>query len=173
MGQGELQKGQQVVQDSVTHIHNQLGELARVRSEKQLHRAPAMPMAAPADTFHRDEPNVTTPAFWRKPDPTILYINVHEHTQIARTAFVASTTKLLFEAGTQASNASVVGDELDDRFDLQFVGDAQSAACWCLQFYQSLSLGRGRHKPTEASAPDKSVVKFYINIEKNGASIKK
>ena len=99
--------------------------------------------ATPAHFMFED---VTTPSFNRKPNPSILYCNVHDKTEASKKAFAESVCKLVFEAGLKDIDFSVLGDELDFRFELQFTGDLRTGPCKALQIYQSLQLGRGKRK---------------------------
>ena len=91
---------------------------------------------------------------------------------MARDAIYKSIVKLAAEVNLDEQDYQLTGDELDDRYELKFLGP--SAAAKCLQFFQSLSLGRGKRKPTEVEDPGSmSTHTFYVNPDKNGAQIKK
>ena len=172
IGQAELQRGQEDLKNSLEAIGKQISDLARVRSEEQLHGTERF-SAAPVEVVYRGEQDVTTPTFWRKPDPTILYINVLDRTQITRKAFSESISKLVFEAGLPDDAAKIIGDELDARFEMQFTGDARTATVACLQFEKSLHLGGGNHKTTAALAPNGQPIQYFINVDKNLAQVRK
>ena len=77
------------------------------------------------------------------------------------------------EANLDESMCKMCGDELDDRFDITFLGGHETAASRCAQFYDSLFLGRGKWK--KQSCPNALGVEttFFCNPDKNGAQIRK
>ena len=72
-----------------------------------------------------------------------------------------------------ADDFKVIGDELDDRFDIQFLGD--NAERSARTFYDSLSLGRGNWKEQSVAGPDpgRGKVQFFISPDKNPAQVRK
>ena len=116
-------------------------------------------------------PDVTTAGFFRKPDPTRLFCNIHDLVQIPRVSFLAAVVALAAEVGITDEHFDVVGEPLDNRFEIQFTGP--SAAARALQFYQSLQLGRGQWKKQEVTDDLDERHQFYVQPDKNGAQIRR
>ena len=123
------------------------------------------------------EADVTTPTFFRKLDPTILYVNVHGQVQVAREKFFSAIVALAAEANIQENKFVIVGDAMDNKFELKFMGDfctcKRTAAARALQFFESLKLGRGKWKPQQVKGINDVVHQFYVQPDKNGAQIKR
>ncbi len=114
-------------------------------------------------------PDVTTSNFYRKPDPTKLFLNTRDRVCVSRDNFVAAIVTLAGEAGISEEHFDLQGDALDNRFEMLFKG--QSAAPRALQFYQSLQLGRGKWKVQEVT--DDLEIQFFVQPDKNGAQIRR
>ena len=123
------------------------------------------------------EADVTTPTFFRKLDPTILYVNVHDQVQVAREKFFPAIVALAAEANIQENKFVIVGDAMDNKFKLMFMGDfctcKRTAAARALQFFESLKLGRGKWKPQQVKGINDVFHQFYVQPDKNGAQIKR
>ena len=117
--------------------------------------------------------DVTTPAFFRKPDPTILYANTHGRVQVSRDVFTKAFLELASEANVEQQAFEITGDALDNRFDIQFTGSPTAAAAAALQLYQSLQLGRGKWKPQNVKDAAGISHQFYIQPDKNGAQVRR
>jgi len=115
--------------------------------------------------------DVTASPFWRKPDPTILFVNTHGRAKVNMRTIYKNVVQLAAEANIGEGDYIFNGDHLDNLFDLKFTG--ASAAQHCLQFYQSLQLGRGRWKTQECLDPNGTTHKFYIAPDKNPAQVRK
>ena len=166
LGQKKLEEGQQKVLDELANMQRSINSLSHSKSVPNLEPSPHTSQGSPPPN------DVTTPSFWRKPDPTILYCNVHAGVQVSRESFYKSVVKLATEINLDEQDYQLTGDELDDRFELKFL--EPSAAAKCLQFHQSLNLGRGKRKTTEVPDPaGGSSHTFYVNPDKNGAQVKK
>ena len=118
-----------------------------------------------------EAPNVTNQGFWRRPDPKILYCNTMAGIKVSLSGFYKSVVKLCKDVNVGEEDYDVTGDQLDDRFEIRFT--SASANAQALQLFQSIFLGRGKFKPLEVNAPDDSTVKFFINPDKNAATVKK
>ena len=120
-------------------------------------------------------PNVTASPFWRAPDPTLLKCNTHGNVQVSIKEFYPIIVKLAEEANIGEDRYEVSGDELDNRFEIRFIGATAQAAT--VQFFQSINRGRGKYKAMDSSyfisAPAGGAVQFYINPDKNAATIRK
>ena len=127
--------------------------------------------ASVAPPFVADD--VTTPTFNRKPDPTKLFCNVHDKTQVSKTKFREAVVPLVLDAGLKEGDVSIVGDILDFRFELLFSGDTRTASVKALQFYQSLQLGRGKWKVQEVPDDTGHKHQFYVAPDKNPAQMRK
>ena len=90
--------------------------------------------------------DVTTPAFNRKPNPTKLFCNLHDRAKVSQKQFRPAISELANEANISDNDFEVIGDALDNRFELQFLGDGRIPSVLALQFYESLQLGRGNGK---------------------------
>ena len=162
-----LETGQKTLLEEVAKINTALAKMAHSPS------APALPTAYSA-SLPSSVSDVTTSPFWRTPDPTILFINVHDRAKLNLRTIYASIVVLATDANIAESEYtfdSVSGTPLDNLFDLKFTGPSASARC--LQFYQSLQLGRGRWKEQAAADPQNKIHKFYIAPDKNPAQVRR
>ncbi len=116
-------------------------------------------------------PDVTTSNFYRKPDPTKLFLNTRDRVCVSRDNFFAAIVTLAGEAGISEEHFDLQGDALDNRFEMLFKG--QSAAPRALQFYQSLQLGRGKWKVQEVTDDLDDKIQFFVQPDKNGAQIRR
>ncbi len=116
-------------------------------------------------------PDVTTSAFYRKPDPTKLFINTRDRVLVARDKVFDAIVALAGDVGIAEDHFDFVGDALDNRFELLFKG--QSAAPRALQFFQSLQLGRGKWKRQEVIDDLDEIVQFFVQPDKNGAQTRR
>jgi hypothetical protein len=115
-----------------------------------------------------------TTVFFRVPDPTVLFCNTEHNVKVARPNFHASILQLALEVGLDSESFDLVGDPLDDKFEINFKGsnhdDIKSKT---LQFYSSLMLRKGVWKK-QAVLDDKSKeIRFFVNPDKNGAQIRR
>ena len=117
------------------------------------------------------ENDVTTPAFTRKTNPTKLFSNMHGKEKVSKANFTKSIVTLALEANLSEADICVSGNSLDDRFDIQFAGDSRMAAVKCLQFYESLQLGRGKFKPQFAANDTGTDIQFYVAPDKNPCQV--
>ena len=117
--------------------------------------------------------DVTTPLFFRKPDPTVLFCNIKDKTQVARSKFHDSVVVLAGEANIGEEEFDVVGDALDDRFELRFKGGHSTAASKALQFFQSLQLGKGKWKEQVVRDAQNMPQQFFVQPEERGAGQKR
>ncbi len=116
-------------------------------------------------------PDVTTSSFYRKPDPTKLFINTKDRVLVARDKVYAAVVTLAGEASIAEDHFDFEGDVLDNRFEMLFKGS--SAAPRALQFFQSLQLGRGKWKKQEVMDDLDEVVQFFVQPDKNGAQTRR
>ncbi len=116
-------------------------------------------------------PDVTTSTFYRKPDPTKLFLNTRDQVSVSRDKIFAAVVVLAGEAGVSEEHFDLQGDALDNRFELLFKGT--SAPARALQFYQSLQLGRGKWKVQQVLDDLDEVVQFFVQPDKNGAQIRR
>ena len=77
------------------------------------------------------------------------------------------------EANLSEADIGISGDALDDRFEIQFAGEARSAANKCLQFCQSLQLRRGEWKPQFATNDTGKDIQYYIAPDKNPCQMRR
>ena len=117
--------------------------------------------------------DVTTPLFHRPPNASKLFCNIHDKVQVSKAKFRESVVVLVLEAGLKEQDFVMVGDPLDFRFELQFVGDNGISAIKAQQFHQSLQLGRGKWKPQFVDDSLGVAHKYYINPDKNPAQMRK
>jgi len=117
--------------------------------------------------------DVTTPNFNRKLNPTKLFCNLHDRAKVAKAKFEQAISVLANEANLSASDYKVLGDPLDNRFELQFAGDLRTASVCALQFYDSLHLGRGQYKEQTVLDDKNKAVKFYVNPDKNPCQMRR
>jgi len=167
-GQASLESGQAAMLASLQKLEKRLETMSHSKSEPSLPEAAQS--ATPADGGSAHHVPVAS-GFWRVPNPVLMFSNIQDGVKVQQTAFVAVLLPLLADANVQDSEVSVVSDELDNRFDLTFIGP--SAAAKCLQFQHSLYLGRGKHKEVFVDAPDGSSNKAYFNPDKSQATVRK
>ncbi len=117
-------------------------------------------------------PGVTDDGFFRTPDPTILFCNIFEGAKVTRTKFQMAISILAAEANIHATDFKLVGDELDDRFEIRFEGAHATAKACCLQFFQSLQLGRGKWKVQQVKNELGVSCQFFVGPDKNPARIR-
>jgi hypothetical protein len=111
--------------------------------------------------------------FFRAPDPTILFANTMGGTKVSRDKFHQAFLALAVEANLDDSHFDLVGDLLDDRFEIKFAGDKQRATAACHQFFSSLRLGKGRWKTQEVVSDTNTQVKFFVSPDKNTAQTRR
>ena len=92
---------------------------------------------------------------------------------MAKTKFEQAILDLAKEANLSESDYKVLGDPLDNRFELQFVGDLRIASVCALQFYDSLHLGRGQFKEQVVRDDQNKEIKFYVNPDKNPCQMRR
>ena len=117
--------------------------------------------------------DVTTPNFNRKLNPTKLFCNLHDRAKVAKAKFEQAISISANEANLSESDYKVVGDPLDNRFELQFAGDIRIASVCALQFYDSLHLGRGLYKDQFVVDDQNKQIKFYVNPDKNPCQMRR
>ena len=129
-----------------------------------------MSQTPPSNTM----PNVTNMSgFNRALDPTLLFCNVEAQTKVARGKFHESILKLAIDAGLEEDQFDLLGDLLDNRFEIKWNGDRQTASSRCLQFFQSLQLGRGKWKSQRVPDVQGNEVQFFVGPDKNGAQVRR
>ena len=134
--------------------------------------SPPLAMAPPtmANSWADD---VTTPTFNRKANPTKLFCNIHDRAQVSKAKFSEAILVLFLEANLKEGDVKILGDELDNRFELQFLGDLRSASVMALQFYQSLQLGRGKWKTQSVLDDSNKANQFYVAPDKNPCQMRR
>ena len=162
-GQNKLETGQAQLLVEVAKINKALAKMAHSPSAPDLTTAQVLSQPRAAD--------VTTPTFWRKLDPTVLFINTHDRVKVNMRTIYKSVVQLATEANIGEADYIFNGDALDNLFDLKFTGAL--AAQHCQQFFHSLQLGRGRWKTQECQDPTGTTHKFYIATDKNPAMVRK
>ena len=144
------------------------------RSSNQPLAAPSFASLVASPAFQQPAGNdVTTPAFTRKTNPTKLFSNMHGKEKVSKTGLTKAIVTLVLEAHLSEADIAISGDALDDRFEIQFSGDSRIAAVKCLQFYESLQLGRGKWKPQFAINDTGTDIQFYIAPDKNPCQMRK
>ena len=120
------------------------------------------------------ESPATAPAlsgFNRALDPTVLYSNTKGNIKISRALFYKDIVRLAGEANIPESVIELVGDPLDNRFDIRFKGLSPKATC--TQFYQSMQLGRGRWKPQQIPNEQGQPVQHYVQPDRNASMVRR
>jgi len=177
----KLEAGQAELVADVRFIKNALSKLTRTSSTPDLGstvsgnrtRAAVSNLEISQASGDLDVTNITTGGFFRKPDPTMLFVNTHGQQQVSRASFEKAIGSLLVEAGLTDDGCTIIGDALDNRFELKWDGDVRTGAARALQFFQSLSLGRGKWKKQVVVNDQKQEIQFYVGPDKNGAQIRK
>ncbi len=169
----KVEAGLQAVHDAQA----QAATAAAAFKDEVLERLRALSLAPPSVSQPPppayEGPCVTDSSFYRVPNPTILYCNISEGTSVSRVAFHSAVLKLAAEANLDPSAFSVVGDELDSRFEIQFSGAQATAKSCCHQFFESLKLGRGKYKPQLVLDATLQPCKFFVNPDKNPARVRR
>ena len=115
----------------------------------------------------------TAGSFFRRTDPTILFITTHSAVQVQKTEMVLAFTKLAAEANIDDKQFVFFGDDLDSKYEVKFNGDWRTASVAASQFLVSLRLGPQKYKEQVCKDPSANPVGFYVNADKNGAQIRK
>ena len=85
-----------------------------------------------------------------------------------------SISALALEANVHDSEFDLIGDGLDDRFEIKFKGSSlDHSKALRQQFYSSLQLGRGKWKKQAVLDSANAEVQFYVQPDKNPAQIKR
>ena len=92
---------------------------------------------------------------------------------MARGKFHASVLQLALEANLDESSFDLVGDPLDDRFEIRFTGNRDRATSQAAQFYSSLQLGRGKWKKQVVLNDADQEIRFFVAPDKNPSQIKR
>ena len=121
----------------------------------------SFPAESPLTGFNRDV-NLST-----------LFCNTDNQIKVARSKFHESVVKLAAEAGLADDTFNVVGDPLDNRFEIFWNGDPRTARDRCSHFFQSLQLGRGKWKPQVVLDDQSQEVKFYVGPDKNPCQVRR
>jgi hypothetical protein len=110
--------------------------------------------------------------FFRMPSKTLLLCNTHDSVFVSAQSFHDAIEVLAGECNLKSDMFVISGDNLDCKFEIQFQGDLRTATSRCMQFLQSLSLGKGRWKSQRAVGPDPgSQVQYYVGPDKNPAQV--
>ena len=117
--------------------------------------------------------DVTTPNFNRKANPTKLFCNLHDRAKVIKKTIIAAISVLAFEAGLKDAVFSILGDALDNRFEMQFAGDLRIASISTLQFYESLQLGRGQWKKQVVVDDQDNEINFYVAPDENPCQMRR
>ena len=160
---GNLEQGQTRLEAGQARMEASLSSLIARMDEPR-------PAPAPSSSPQLDM-GVTTPSFYRKLDPTMLFCNTLARTDVDIKKFYEAIVKLALEANIGEEHFDLKGDPLDHLFEIQFKGD--TATVKAEQFYKSLQLGRGKWKEMLVLNPLDQPVQFYIQPDKNKAQIKK
>jgi hypothetical protein len=115
--------------------------------------------------------DVASTGFYRKLDPTTLFVNLHDRTQVPKTKFATAIERLAEEANIKSVDYKIIGDALDNRFEIKFLGGSANAKT--AQFYQSLQLGRGKWKDQFVDISDTVSHQFYVAPDKNPCQVRK
>ena len=178
---GEIQAAQLKMQETLTQLAK---SLSTSRS------APSLGTAAGSSNATAGNPNsgqssngvlninvVPSPFnngnFNRIPDPTKLFVNTKNKTNVSANKFGEAFAALASEANIDNGSYKIIGDALDSRFEVQFTNDTTTATKECAMFLASLSLGRGQYKPQQVQSNDGSTVQFFCNPDKNRAQVRR
>jgi len=173
-GQSDLRKGQQDLQEGQAKL---LASLKSLEEKFILHHSKSTPDLQQAP-FSQALPSPSNPAhtsgvtgFFRAPNPCLVFANSHGQAKINRTTFLHLLHTQLTEVNMAPTDVEVTGDELDNRFDILFLGP--SAPAKAVQYLQSHLTTRGRHKKYDVLTPDGTSVQVYFNPDKNPATVRK
>jgi len=92
---------------------------------------------------------------------------------VARSKFHAAVLQLALEANLDDTCFDLVGDPLDDRFEIRFLGNRDRASSQAAQFFSSLQLGRGRWKKQVALNDSNQEVRFFVGPDKNASQVRR
>ena len=146
-----------------------------------LHPTASHPIAAPIAAPIRDHQptgpetaaDISERNFFRAPDKSKLFANMHEGKSVPMVNFRKAFDKLAEEANLSADSYTIKGDNLDERFTIIFNGDATTAGFRSSQFMVSLRLAPGKFKEQKADDPQGVPTQIYFNPDKNGAQVRK
>ncbi len=175
---GKLEEGQAKLEVGQDKLAKQLDDLSQKVSKAMdllTHSSSTPNLGTRAASSHGPpadfSPDVTTSSFYRKPDPTKLFINTRDRVCVSRDKVYGAVVVLAGEAGITEDHFDFEGDALDNRFEMLFKGT--SAAPRALQFFQSLQLGRGKWKTQQVVDDLDEVVQFFVQPDKNGAQVRR
>ena len=168
----DLVTGQEDIKKQLDKLSHAMSALSASKSTPNLHSAAAPSAGAirseVASSQQRSDPDdITAPRFWRAPCPKTLVINVMDRIEITPKALEESLVPLLTDANCDPSAVKIVGDQLGWRFEVVFPSNAS-----CKQFHGSLKLGPRKYKPTDAATPGGQIAKYFVNPDKNGATVR-
>jgi len=117
--------------------------------------------------------NQSNAIFNRTPDPKKIYVNIHSKASVPVQNFRDAFQALATDVNIAADQYKIVGDPLDDRFEVIFTGDPHSAMVACAQFLASLILGKGKRKAQNVVDNNGQSHQFYCNPDKNPAQVRR
>ena len=156
-----------------------------VQSQRANDNVPATPMSytnvnGSPSSFPQSSNVFSLSGFFRALDPTTLFCNTSEHKKVSRSKFEESILKLAAEAGLGADTFDLVGDPLDNEFEIDWnpikINDLTVASSNCTQFYASLRTRKGKRivwKPQNVLDDQNQLVQFYVNTDKNPSMVRK
>ena len=103
----------------------------------------------------------------------VLFCNTIRNIKVSRTRFHEVIVKLAAEVGLADDSFNLVGDTLDDRFEICWLGNPSTAKSRCIQFYQSLQLGRGKWKPQVVLDDQENEIQFFVGPDKNPCQVRR
>jgi len=173
LSQDDLLEGHKKLESQNREILEKMEKISKqMQGMSHSASAPALPVALGGEEGGAGQrPDVTTGGFWRAPNPKVLYCNTMGKAKVDIKLFYAAIVKLAGEANVGEEHFELRGDTLDDRFEISFT--SSSANAHALQFFQSLHLGRGKYKPMFVNTPTGEAVQFFVNPDKNSATIRK
>ena len=166
---GKLEQSQGRMVDDIAEIKGILGKMSLQRTSSQ----PELGVSPPMYDMDNGAAEVTTSTFFRRVDPTVLFVNVHGQVEVPKKEMVTAFSKLAGEANIADDQFEFFGDELGSKFEVKFRGDFRTGAAAAGQFLLSLRLGPQKYKEQKCKDPSGTPCAFYVNPDKNGAQIRK
>ena len=112
-------------------------------------------------------------AFNRIPNPTKIFVNMKNKTNVSAKAFGEAFVALAIETHIQPDAFTIIGEALDNRFEVQFTCNTSAATRDCATFLASLSLGGAKYKPQFVKDDAGNQVQFFCNPDKNRAQVRR
>ncbi len=156
---------------SLVSLHEKFDKVLAGNSLHRSSSAPTIPSQGPALRSQVAPPPPPT-GFFRDTNKTILYVTTQGATDVTKDSIKHAVSVLALEANIVEDDFEVLGENLGSKFEISFVGTFSGAAAKANQYLLSLRRGPGDFKTQEVVTPAGPKVTFYVNPDKNGATVR-